>query len=86
MMVVERRGLRPLKSPRCLSTLKAPPLASCYNGIGSVLIGRMVQQASNIVDEQWIKLLRDLLLVCKIQCAFKGDPMLLLQLENLKNV
>lgn len=34
----------------------------------------MIQQTRNIVDEDWVELLRDLLLVCQRQCSLIGNP------------
>ena len=42
--------------------------------VRSVLVGRVIQQTSDVVDEQWIQEICDLLLVCKLQRTFEGNP------------
>lgn len=38
------------------------------------LVRGVVEQSTNVMNEQRIQLLRNLLLVCEFECTFKGNP------------
>lgn len=44
------------------------------NHVRTVLIRRMIKQASNVVDEKWIQQIRDFLLVGEVKSAVKRNP------------
>lgn len=75
-MVVKRWRLRALRA--CQVTLLVSP-GTIYRSHGRVdasprLVGGMVKKRADIVNEERIQLLRDLLLVGKIQRAIEWDP------------
>ena len=66
----QRRGLG-------VSHLALLLLASLRRGhylAGSGLVGGMVEQSANVMDEKGIQQLRDFLFVRKVKCSFKGNP------------
>ena len=45
-----------------------------HHGIGSSLIGRVVEQCADVMHKQRVKELRDLFFVREVQCTFERDP------------
>lgn len=80
MMVVESRRLRNLSCPLTLSrsTIEAALFCGSKNGACSWGIFWIVEEAANIVDEEWIKKLSYLFLVCEIKGPFVRNPKIVL--------
>lgn len=58
----------------CGCAFQASVVGFLHNHIGAVLVGRVVQQASDIVNKQWVEQISDLFLVRKFQRTLKRNP------------
>ena len=57
-----------------LVLLQAATFSRRHNGIGAVLICRVIEKSTNVVDEKRVKKLGDSLLVREVQRTVKGYP------------
>jgi hypothetical protein len=71
VMVMQRRLRRLSISGR--DTINPTPLRR-RNRTRPSLVRGMIEQPANVVNEEWIKLIRDLFLVGKIQCSIEWNP------------
>lgn len=72
-MMMQSRRLRS-RSPGELRTFQSSLLRLLNDHVGPGLVGRVVQQTTNVMHKQRIQQIRDLFLVGKFQGALKGDP------------
>ena len=72
VMVMQRR-LRVL-SISGRDTINPTPLSCRSHRTRPSLVRGMIEKPTNVVNEEWIKLIRDLFLVGKIQCSVKWNP------------
>ena len=85
MVVRESRRLCTLRCPQVIRLLVWATCShgSIANALAS-LVGRMVEQSSNVVNEKRVEELCDLLLVREVQRAVKRNPVRMLALAQLK--
>lgn len=81
MVMMQRRRLR-RRRPNTISLIlhrvrSTVTVNSSHGGCSyrcPRLVRGVIEQCSNIVDEERVELLRDLLLVCEFKCSLKRDP------------
>lgn len=61
-------------SSQRLAALDPSAIRSCDDGIGAALVHWMVEQTPNGVNEEWVELISDLLLVGKVESTLKRYP------------
>lgn len=79
VMMVQRGRLRPRWSQDAallllLFRFQLAAFGGCHHGIGSIRVGGMIKESTNVVDEQRVQELRYLFLVCKVQRPLKRNP------------
>jgi hypothetical protein len=73
MMVMQRRWLRVLSVPGW-NAVYATSLSCRDHRTRPTFIGWVVEQPANIMNKEWIELIRDLFLVGEIQCSIEWNP------------
>ena len=76
VMVMQRRRLRDL-SVSGGDTIYPTSLTCRNHRIRPTLVVGMIEQAANVVNKEWIQLIRDFFLVGKIQCSVERNPLVL---------
>jgi hypothetical protein len=71
--MVQRRGLRGLSVPG-RSTIYPTSLGCRDHCTCPALVGGMIEQPANVVNKEGIELIRNLLLIGKVQRSFKRNP------------
>ena len=74
--MMEARGLRSSRGTMrpCLGTFQAAVLRFLHDHVGAGLVGRVVQQTTDVVHEQRVQKIGDLFLVGKIQRTLERNP------------